>query len=422
MIQTNNNNLCIECGICVAICPVKAITLKKENYNYLPNINEECINCGLCKKVCPMNNLCDNYNPQNTIKKSILGNYQKIYSAKTFDKEILKNATSGGMVTQLIKCLLQENIYDKAFLLDGYSYDEQLKTIEYDKRSDLTKSQKSRYLTISHENTCRYMLKNPSSKVIVVGTGCAINGIKNFIKIKKLDINNYLFLGLICDKTMHYGVWDYFSGFLKKQKIKELYFRIKENGGWPGNVRILSDNEEIMDLDRRKRMNVKDYFVPECCLYCLNKLNTNADIVLGDNYIKRFEDKAGCSVVLTRSKLGDEIFNKFKNYFTIIETEEEEFLNSLHLEEKEKNISNAIIKGLIKGRVTKKNIKTYKESLRKIKIGKQKDLYTSVNRDIWITKLKKKLVKNIFSITNEKYNDKLYKTITFIGIKFKFQK
>ena len=101
----NKNNLCIECGICAAICPHNAIEIKKKNFNYLPILNEKCTNCGLCKKVCPMNNICDNYDSNKSIEKSILGEYKAIYSAKTLDRKILENATSGGVLTQLIKFL-----------------------------------------------------------------------------------------------------------------------------------------------------------------------------------------------------------------------------------------------------------------------------------------------------------------------------
>lgn len=40
---------CVECGSCLAVCPVKAI---KEGEPYV--INGKCIDCGRCAEVCPV--------------------------------------------------------------------------------------------------------------------------------------------------------------------------------------------------------------------------------------------------------------------------------------------------------------------------------------------------------------------------------
>lgn len=50
-----NNELCIECGACISLCPVKVIGIESDN-----TINfsvEKCLGrtCGLCIDACPMN-------------------------------------------------------------------------------------------------------------------------------------------------------------------------------------------------------------------------------------------------------------------------------------------------------------------------------------------------------------------------------
>ena len=422
----NKNDLCIECGICSAICPNDCISLEEAGNHYLPKINNDCVNCGLCQKVCPMQNLCDNHDSDKNIEQSILGSYKHIYFAKTKDEKILVNATSGGVVTQIVKTLLNNGSYNKACLIEGYNYENQLVTKPFGKNDDLSSTQKSRYLTISHKNTCEYILNHPEERVIIVGTGCAINGIQNFIKLKKLNKENYLFVGLICDKTMNYGVYKYFKGKYKKfGEIKNLYFRTKDNGGWPGGVRLEYKNECVIDLNRKERMAVKEYFMPECCLYCLNKLNSNADIVLGDNYIKEYEDKKGASSVLVRTDKGEAVIDGMKDVLEIIDNTEEEFLKSLVLTNRERNIEYAKIKGLLSGTARKKYKKQYRESLRKIKIGNSSDVYRTVQRDLNLQKIKKiikDVPKFIFSIKNKNDNGKKQKVVTVLGIKFRLTK
>ena len=415
----NSNNLCIQCGICAAICPKKCIELEKKGHNYLPKVNNECINCGLCNKVCPMQNLCDNYNPEADFSKSILGEYKQILSVKIKDKVMLKNSASGGIVTQTVKYLLDNNIYNKAFLLEGYSYENQMETRPFDKNSDLTMTAKSRYLTISHKNTCEYIKNNPNEKVVIVGTGCAINGIKNFIDVLRLNRDNYLFIGLICDKTMNYGVYEYFKGFCPDENLKKLYFRTKENGGWPGNVRLEFENGDIMDLSKKERMAVKEYFMPECCLYCLNKLNSNADIVCGDNYIKRLEDLEGRSSVIIRTDKGLDVIKSIEPLIETVDSTEEEFLISVATKDKVINVENAKIKGLLEGKAKKESYKRYKNSLRKIKVGAVRSPYKAVQKDLVKQKFKLKNLPNlIFSIKNEYEGGIKYKYLTLLGKRF----
>jgi formate hydrogenlyase subunit 6/NADH:ubiquinone oxidoreductase subunit I len=50
-----NNELCIECGACISLCPVKVISIESDN---TVNFNvEKCLGrtCGLCIDACPMN-------------------------------------------------------------------------------------------------------------------------------------------------------------------------------------------------------------------------------------------------------------------------------------------------------------------------------------------------------------------------------
>jgi len=45
---------CVNCGICVSLCIVKALYLKAETYE-VDFDKEKCILCGLCLNCCPVN-------------------------------------------------------------------------------------------------------------------------------------------------------------------------------------------------------------------------------------------------------------------------------------------------------------------------------------------------------------------------------
>ena len=394
--KTVNDALCISCGICAANCPASCITIERRGrYQYFPEVNlEKCVKCGLCRKVCPSRKMYD----------YLLGNYKAIYCAKTNDKKVLIKAASGGVTTQIVLKLLEHGEYSSAFLLSGYNYDELLQTKHFANGDDFSSTFKSRYLTVSHENSVRYLIEHPDEKVILVATGCAVNGILNTIKYRKLNRNNYLIIGLFCEGTMHYGVVDYFSSHKinNGRKLKDLYFRTKENGGWPGNVRLVYDDGSYQDLPAQERMKLKKYFLPERCLYCQNKLNLNCDIAVGDNYIKANADSDGVSSVIIRTERGERIWKMYcKNTFSWHCDSAVELVKSQKLSAKKLNYEFAQLKGLYHAtddEISSKTKRHYKTVLKKIKIGKSKNIYRAVNGDILQDRCKSKIKKIIKKI------------------------
>lgn len=70
--------------------------------------------------------------------------------------------------------------------------------------------------------------------------------------------------------------------------ITEIYpnfnFKNKDSGGWPGNMKFYFSDGKCVFKNKSERVKIKDYFKPERCVYCVDKLNVFADISLGDNY------------------------------------------------------------------------------------------------------------------------------------------
>ena len=311
------DNLCISCGLCTTICQMDAISYIRKRGMYVPSISDKCINCGKCLRVCPGKG-CDYPELWKACKTKIpdnpwIGNFLDAFSVKTKNKKTLMNSTSGGVVTSLVQMLLNLGIYDSAFLVEGYNYEKAISTVRKTKLDDLIDTGKSRYIPIMHTKSVEYIINNPGERVILVGTSCFFEAFLRIVDLLKLDRNNYFLIGLFCDRTMNYNVFLYFKLFNSEKKLNKLYFRTKEPNGWPGDVRLIYEDGTDQVLSRRERMKVKDYFVPERCLYCLDKLNQFADISIGDNYIKGQEDKEGSSIVIVRSKnagdyLSEELF------------------------------------------------------------------------------------------------------------------
>ena len=149
------------------------------------------------------------------------------------------------------------------------------------------------------------MKKNRTKKVILIGTPCAVHGLCRVIRELRLDRENYLMIGLFCDKVLNYNVKKYYEDkFCDGRNIREFHFKNKDSGGWPGDSRLRFDDGSFIYAGIGERMKIKDYFVPERCLYCIDKLNVDADISLGDNYTDVGSSSLGTNSVVVRTEIG----------------------------------------------------------------------------------------------------------------------
>lgn len=306
---TVQENLCCGCGVCKGICPKDCISWERKNGMYLPKINEElCVRCGMCSAVCP--GLGHIYESRKTAKETVTGSVLACYNAWSKDSELRHVSASGGVVSTLVHRLMESGEYDGVFCVDSYDYRKQLKTCLYETRKNevcWSKSNvpKSRYLPVSHEDAVKYMNDNRDRKLIIIGTSCVVRGLQNVIAKLKLSREKYLFIGLFCDKVFNYNVLSYFSDtYAMGAPLEALHFKNKESGGWPGNMKFYPKDKEPFYVSKEERGKAKDYFMPERCLYCVDKLNVCADISLGDNYTVQDDSPLGSNSVILRTEAG----------------------------------------------------------------------------------------------------------------------
>lgn len=380
---TSKHNLCISCGICAAVCTASCIDYRENGGMNLPVIHEEsCVKCGKCFDVCPGRGF--DYGSLSGGWEGIFGleAAKGIYIARSKDNEILRNAISGGVVTEIISALLDDyrGGYKHAFVMRGYDFSAIPHTEMISSPSELHASQKSRYVIVSHRECAEYIITHPDEKIILTGTACFVHGILNLIRLYGLKRSNYFIIGLFCDRTMSMNVIRWFKNHpALKNGLRELYFRTKDAGGWPGGVRLVGGDGEIIDLPNTERMKVKDYFQPETCLYCLDKLNVYADISAGDNYTGRLSDDRGNSSVIIRTEAGLKLWKALESRLEIHPSNPEEIYRSQHLKEREYNYFFSLLKEKETGRkinlahitadLPRKIKQTYRKRIHKLKLG-----------------------------------------------------
>ena len=312
---TVQNGLCCSCGLCKNSCPAGCIRYERKNGSFFPVIdNTRCVGCETCAEICPGLEVC--FTKAKEPLDNVYGEIRASYNAWSRSPELRHVSASGGVVSSLVERLLTEEEYDAAFCVNSYQYDDQLKTecvLREKQPADWVDSTlpKSRYLPVSHENAVEYLLKNREKRVILIGNACSVQGFRKVIRKFSLHPENYLLVGLFCDKVFNYNVKDYFQRqFAGEKRIAGIHFKNKESGGWPGNMKLLFDDGSSAYLDKSERGRVKDYFMPERCLYCVDKLNVAADISVGDNYTEQNSSPLGSNTVLIRTEQGERAWQK----------------------------------------------------------------------------------------------------------------
>lgn len=397
ILAIRERGLCSACGVCAANCPKGCIAMEKSGRAVVPAVDEAaCVRCGRCLRVCPAGQI-DEYEPGADLDRHLLGEHRAILCARAKDEALLTDSTSGGVATQLVRALLDGGDYDSAFLVDGYDYTRPLSTRRFTAADDLAATPGSRYLTVSHEAAARHMIAHPEERIALVATPCAAQALRNTIELNHLNRENYLLIGLFCDKTMNYGVMDYFARHPKSagRTLRGLRFRTKRIDGWPGDVRLEFADGSNQDLPRTERMQIKEYFMPERCLYCLDKLNRGCDIAVGDNYIPGNEDRRGASSCILRTERGEKLWNKYSARFDWHEDAADALVRAQHLAEKRQNFVNACVKGIYEpsSAMTTAGVRAYRTSLARIAIGKEEDCYAAIQRDLRRRTAKRRLKK-----------------------------
>ncbi len=334
---------CCSCGICAGVCPTACISMQLDGKKrLLPIIREDaCRNCGICLEVCP---------GRESFEMSVEGRADKpvlhAYNGHTENEARLEHSVSGGICLQLVESLLASGSYQKVFSVTTWDLSDVVTTVPSECVTESMGG--SRYVPVSHEQAVRYMVSHRDEKIILIGVGCAIRGFRNVIRTMKLDPDNYLLLGLFCDKALTYRVWDHFSGKTAGHgQLRELHFRSKKYGKWPGDMLLVCEHGEV-SLPKQERQRVADFYTNERCLYCIDKLCLEADVSLGDNYTNMFVNPRGTSTVLIRTEAGQKAFEEVAAALALEETAMEPVMKSQQIGKNRQRISFARLRSGVK--------------------------------------------------------------------------
>jgi coenzyme F420-reducing hydrogenase beta subunit len=172
-----------------------------------------------------------------------------------------------------------------------------------DKPDEIIGAQQSKYCPVAL-NKYLSIIRNSNKRIAIVGLPCHMHGLWNIEKEIPDYLNNVVLrIGLFCDRILTYAAINALikSAGLQEHNITEFRYRSKRWRGWPGDVYIKNGQGEEINLPREIRYVIKDNFTPARCRLCYDKLNTFADISVGDSYGVS-ESLVGISSIIIRNE------------------------------------------------------------------------------------------------------------------------
>lgn len=322
--QIVDRDLCVRCGACEPACPVDIIRFNERAYPYITDESRCILTCTRCLKVCPgeivnFSSLDRDMFSIQPHPDSITGIAKRAYVSYATDRNVRDRGTSGGLVTQILRYMLERKLIDGALVLGvstaGGSWHQQpfiARTV-----ADLTHAAKSKYLAVPFLQPLGEIEK-VQGNYAVVGLPCYVHALRKYQKVsRKLRERIKLIIGLYCNVVFEPYLFDDVCSFngIRKEEVANLHFR---HGVWPGGVVAeLSDgaNHKVMKLEEMKdEFNLLKllYTAPRCNM-CIDFSAEYADLAVGDPWLRGpdgkylFED--GRTTVLVRTEVGNQILH-----------------------------------------------------------------------------------------------------------------
>lgn len=321
-----DNEACTGCSACASVCPNACIKMVEDAEGFLRPKTDytKCSKCDLCAEVCPAN------------KKFIKNNNVKAYAAKNTNEETRLASSSGGVFRALAEKTISQNgvVYGAA-----YGNDNEVEHIAITKSADLIKLQGSKYVQSKLGNAFREIkeLLQKDVPVLFSGTPCQIQGLASFLGE---DYKNLVKVEIICHGVPSPLVFRKYRKELEEKhssKITKINMRSKTEGWQNYRTRYEFADGSVLEETLHDNIYMKAFLqnlcLRETCHNCrANDFQSAGDIALADfwgieNVVEGYDDDKGVSLLMLKTKKGENLFNSVKEEFDITEVDIEKAKN-----------------------------------------------------------------------------------------------
>jgi coenzyme F420 hydrogenase subunit beta len=316
------NGLCVSCGACANSHAENEVSLELNSLRgeYVPVLKKASAGEGAVFEVCPGRGypimaMSSQLFPKAKEVSLELGRYEQAWACHSTSEEVLKRASSGGVVTGIALYMLENEIVD-GVVTTRFEYGESNgpRAVPFIARTkdDLFQGQGSKYCP-TPTNTIVSQCCAEGGRYLFIGTPCQIAALRLTQK-QNPDLK----------KTFPYTATNFCGGY---RDYRELDYLLERNGvdsssvvdfrfrggGQPGSMRAVAKNGVIVEKAYPRYNSGAAFPKNNRCTFCVDATGVLADFSCGDAWLPKFQNgSVPWSVVILRSPQAVECFNKLK--------------------------------------------------------------------------------------------------------------
>lgn len=299
--NTIATNLCVECGACAAVCPVKAISYLPHETGSDPVLTGKCLGekCLLCSGACPGAEVpiaeLEKYvfrrtRDCQTIERH-LGVLKCSYVGRALDPELINKGASGSVVTAVLLYALEHGIIDAA-VVAGLDREKPWlgRPVVAITRNQLINAAGSKYNSVRQIAGLEEAVARGCKKIAVVGTPCVIHAIRKMqFKGAYHKLVDYITLtiGLWCSTRFTARGTEFLIQNrlgVTLDEVKDFNYRAKP---WPDKFQVTTRDNRVVGepwLSLSIAGRLTGPFKPSGCEDCLDATAELADLSMGDSW------------------------------------------------------------------------------------------------------------------------------------------
>ena len=234
-------------------------------------------------------------------KMDVLGNYKSAVSARSTDKDILKKAQDGGIITTLFAYALEEGIIDGAIVAGPGNEPWKPEPMVVTTKAELLAAAGTRYTISPNVSLIKEATRSDGlDRVGIVGTPCQIQAIRKAqlypIGMRDVDDKIALALGIFCMENLSYQALEAMVEDHCNQKMESV---VKMDIG-KGKFTVYTERGAVSQMPLKL---IHKYVQPGCNV-CLDYVANLADISSGS-----VGSPDGWSTVFARSTKGNAVWD-----------------------------------------------------------------------------------------------------------------
>ena len=311
--------LCSGCGLCTIDQTTRGVIYCGKNDCLIPKNTDIPIN-SLANQICPGKGYDIKGNAEDLFAVDAeysmpLGYVHSLYATHSVSEEVLSNASSGGIITQLLLFLLEKKIVDYVSVTQFVCDKEGVHTHTFltNSKKDILKAQGSKYCPVCFDQLLEE-LHSCEGRVAVMATPCVIAGLRAIERRNP----NYLKADVILHIANFCGGYKSFRNIKRLAKIHRVdYYNLSDfrfrGGGQPGSLRFVEQSGKTVSTPYPLYVGLNGYSKMLRCHLCPDATGELADIACGDAWIPRFQNDINTwSMVICRNKRASDIVKQMR--------------------------------------------------------------------------------------------------------------